>query len=68
MDVLGNSIFGRCLGACPPIQAGDLNFAAAIVELCEQEARRWTNRPGDALRIPDMLNDPCRELRQKEMI
>ena len=49
-------------------QAGDtspgmINLAASLLELATREAEKWTARPDDAVRIPDVLAEVARELR-----
>jgi hypothetical protein len=43
---------------------GNYHLAADIVDLCAAEADTWTNRSDDATRIPDVLGDAVRELRE----
>lgn len=48
-------------GATKP---GDYNLAADLIMICVDEADGWTNRADDATRIPEMLRDGVRALRQ----
>jgi len=43
---------------------GAFNLAADILELASIEAWQWTNCPEDAGRIPHMIDDAVRQLRQ----
>ena len=62
MNVFHRSLLSRVhgFGGTP----GDFNFAADILNLAEQEADSWTNRPDDASRIPDTLGEAARFLRR----
>lgn len=51
------------------VQSGDTspgayNLAADIVQMCVDESAGWTNRWDDAMRIPDVLGEAERELRE----